>query len=214
MTLRYISIDPATSTGWASFEAHAVEQDRFRIDLVSHGQFRVNTRTTTNVHGAWCLDMERHIDELLDTILLAGSITHAFVEDYFFSARACNGVTINVKFRAVIEMCLYRRGIEYTLVHPGSWFAAVVGSVPKRTPTHERKQRTARALEVAFGIVIPSHIGRRKTPSDVYDAIAIGVHGILQRHRATADVHFSVAQPFSAPLGVAVEGSNDGVVRT
>lgn len=195
--LRYVSIDPATSTGWARFDV----QPEAKTVGVTFGQFRVNTRTKTG-HGDWCLDMERRIDALLDD---GPPIAHAFVEDYFFSARACNGVTINVKFRAVIEMCLRRRGIEYTLVHPASWFAAVVGSVPKRTATQERKKRTMLALDARYGIRVPSHDGRRKTPSDVYDAIAIGVHGLSQRH---PDLSFVSS---GAPTTAAVERGDDGV---
>jgi hypothetical protein len=205
----YVSIDPATSTGWACFEIEIGQPDSTTA-AVTFGQFRVNTRTKTG-HGDWCLDMERRIDALLDTLLAFDanggrpppSIAHAFVEDYFFSARACNGVTINVKFRAVIEMCLRRRGIEYTLVHPASWFADVVGSVPKRTATQERKKRTMLALEARYGIVVPSHDGRRKTPSDVYDAIAIGVHALSRRH---PNVRF-----VSPAAATAVEGGDDGV---
>lgn len=213
--MRFVSIDPATSTGWACFVARAAPGAvrRSHLELVAHGHFRV-TAGATSAHGERCLELERHVEALLDALVADGPIEHVFIEDYFFSSRACNGVTLNVKFRAVIEMCVCRRALPYTLVHPGRWFATVVGSVPKRTPTRERKALTALALERAYGIVIPSREGRRATPSDVYDAIAIGVHGIAGYIGVPIAGSATAASSAdgAAADGAAVERGDNGVV--
>jgi len=174
----YLAVDPATSTGWAAFRA-TVDESVYTLDTWGH--FSVDT--SSSYQGDWCLAVEKSFDNVLDRFVDSG-IAHTFLEDYFFAKRCCNGAPINFKFRAVIELCLRRRGIAYTMVAPASWFAFVVGRVKARTATTERKKLAREAVRDKYGLGarIPEKEGRRLVPYDVFDACGVGIYGLLQQH--------------------------------
>lgn len=177
ITSRLLAIDPATTTGWVAFE-RCVEANTLR--LVDWSFFDADT--SSPYQGDWYLDSESRVVAMLDRVTDNGAfvIEHAFVEDYFFSKRACNGASVNVKYRAVIEMCLRRRAIAYAMIPPASWFAHIVGRVKHPTATSDRKRQTRTAIRVKYGLSIIPEIEagkRRMTPYDVFDAVGIGIYG-------------------------------------
>lgn len=177
---RLLAIDPATCTGWAAFERCP---DSNALLLADWSYYDIDVSST--FQGDWYLDTEKRVFEMIERATDNGAfvVERAFLEDYFFSKRACNGASVNVKYRAVVEMCLRRRSIPYVMIAPASWFSFVVGRMKAGTATSVRKRATREAVRVKYGLsIIPERDNSRMTPYDVFDATAIGIYGALRAY--------------------------------
>lgn len=175
MTTRYVSLDPALSTGWAVFES----SDCVLFKLSRFGFFDVPH--SSEFVGDWLLEADRLMRDLLEGL---PEVQKAFVEDYYFVKKYCTGVDINYKIRGIYEAALRRREVPYEMIAPQTWSAWLKPGVPRRRKLSvtESKEATKAAVVERFKLAIPERMGRRKTPSDVYDAIGIGIFAIVRQH--------------------------------
>ena len=81
-----MSIDPATSTGWAIFE---MDMRSETVTLVEYGAVQVDKQA--ELIGYKMLSLRRQIAALLDRY----PPEHVHIETYFFSRRTCNGSDVN-----------------------------------------------------------------------------------------------------------------------
>lgn len=164
---RVLAIDPATSTGWAVLD---VSPDGATL-VVACGHFRV--RANAPFDGDALLDLRARTASLIDA---HGPVGRAYVEDFFFAKRACTGANLSVKQRGAVEMELRSRAIEYELVSPSAWFGFVVGRQVRGAPA--RKAAAREAVLAKYKLAIDGHASM---PSDVFDALGIGIYGVARR---------------------------------
>jgi Holliday junction resolvasome RuvABC endonuclease subunit len=189
--MRVLSLDPATTTGWAICE---VEEQGKTVTLVDMGAFKVDTAKpeddADDPTGRWCNALSRKVDELLSPLPDV-----CFVEDFFFSPRARNGSTLNVYFRAAIFMLLSSRGVRYRKFSPTHWKTFITGAASGR-PGKQRvlaegkasanKTVVFDALRDRYGVSFPETTtinGRKlKFKYDVSDAVGIAFFGVHLEH--------------------------------
>ena len=141
---------------------------------------------TVAVDGARCLSLQEQIRPLLSP-----PPDHAFIEPFFGHGR--QGDPISYKLRAVIEMELASRNIDYAEVAPQRWKKEITGD------GKAEKRTVKEAVEQLMGCSFPERLFIRrkwlKFRDDASDATAIGLGGMLQRGPLTFSAFLRVSAP-------------------
>lgn len=177
--MRYVvlSLDPATTYGYAIFEV----RDGGHICIHRIGIVKVNHRADNLNEGEMCIDVLNSVCTLVEDAsrIAAGETLTAFVEDYYFGRRTCNGANVNLYIRAATYMALAQHGVHYRRIHPSAWKSwACIG--PKRGGA--TKDEVKRSLERRFNFAFPDHTmhgnTKLKFKYDMSDAVGIGFFGV------------------------------------
>ena len=208
-TIRYLAVDPALSCGFAIIQLDASAQ----IISIDVGVLEVDKSVT--VDGARCLSLQEQLRPLLSP-----PPDHAFIEPFF--GRGRQGEPISFKLRAVIEMELASRSIEYTEVAPQTWKKAMkqlspqlwdarvqdgMSNLSNDASSEDRAKAKSKAEKVAAkaaveqktGFSFPERLFIRgrwlQFRLDASDATAIGLCGVLQRGPLTFADSLRVSAP-------------------
>jgi len=180
--VRYLALDPSLSCGWALLHVSAS-----RLVSVDVGVFSIEGTTD----GARCLCLQEQLRSLLTP-----APVHAFIESYHVHAQ--QGVLVNVKLRAAIEMLLTSRLIEYSEIAPQSWRAHI--GVPTKGDKATLKDTTKKKLETMFGSSFPRELpvsnDMRPFRHDASDAVGIGICGV---EKSDGKLSLSIPLKIDAP---------------
>lgn len=186
-----LSLDPATTYGYALFEVpstssdarHENDDESSIIRIHKLGIFKARSESERQNEGEICIDVLNSVSELIDEAARLAAdlccLLVAYVEDYYFGRRKCNGANINLYVRAATYMALAQTGIPYTRVHPSQWKSWVMRTNRHRGGTKEDIKRT---LQDRFRFSFPPYTmcddRKVKFKYDVSDALGIGLFGV------------------------------------
>ena len=179
-----LSIDPATTTGWAVFRIDS-HRDEYMATLQSWGAFVVDN--SSPYQGDMMLSMRTEVINILDSMSEAPGRVH--IETFFFNKKFCQGSDVNLLLRGAIYQLLRERGISYSVHAPTHWKKFVAGSskpsksdITSYGKTKAAKEYIKAALRDKYQIRFPERCtvkGRRVAfKHDISDATAIGIFGI------------------------------------
>lgn len=181
--IKYIlSIDPATSTGWAIFEVH---------DGVTTKKDHGIIVFTHNSEG----ELMSKIYKWVTHVCKKFGIKYIALENYFFSSRAKQGANINLYIRGAMMMASHDLGIPYDIINITDWKYHICGTkrptkeliarMPGKTAKTRRekanKEMVREAIRDRWNFQLSSHMVSESgnlvtTKSDELDAIAIGIY--------------------------------------
>ena len=181
----FLAIDPASCTGYAIGKVSNND-----ITLEDHGIIEVKHEVTegNSSVGRTCNAMYENVESILDR--MTERPTCVYIEDYFFSSRARNGVNLNLYLRGAVAMVLDKKEINYKFVSPSEWKSFVTGIRSGRPTKHMKdtwgtqanKKIIVDKLKERYDIDFPDTItinGRkRKFKYDISDATGILLYGI------------------------------------
>jgi Holliday junction resolvasome RuvABC endonuclease subunit len=186
-----VCIDPGTHTGYALI---SVDIGSRKANIYEYGFIDVDT--TSDYQGDHCLDLMRQLEELI----VAHSVDHICIEDYFFSKRFCNGSNVNAAFRTAIHILARQHSLPYTILNISLWKTYIAG---RSTPTKAQKAKwgkeTAKKLYIQqalwehYKFRFPNHCISKKNGKpiafrlDIVDVVAQGVYFVeaIQKVRET-----------------------------
>ena len=183
---RYLALDPALSTGWSMLQVDEGGTLRsVHVGILEASGPRSKPNLTD---GSRCNDLRRQVRSLLTP-----SPSHAYIESYHvhpFKDKdgrwkvKQEGIGLNYKLRAALEMEPDEREIPYTYVVSGTWKKHLThqsGAHGSASLSHADKQEIQAELEKKLGCEFPSEVWVRdrwlKFRPDASDATGIALCG-------------------------------------
>lgn len=177
-----LSIDPATSTGWAIFNIN-----NRNVTKVDHGIMVFNHVTEG--------DLMSKIYKWVTHVCEKFEVSHVALENYFFSSRAKQGANINLYIRGAIMMAANDLKLPYDIINITDWkyyicgtkraskelIARMPGKSAKSRREKANKEMVREAIRDRWNFELASHMVSSAgnlvtTKSDELDAIAIGIY--------------------------------------
>lgn len=171
----YLSIDPATSSGYAIFN---VEKQ-----LIHYGFFKPRTSNLENELS--------DIHDFFKRLIHEHKITNVFIEDFKVGSRQQKSAAEkSYSIRAILRYLAYKQNCKIKVVNISEWRKYIVGKAniskedKKKHGKDANKIMVINALKNKYNIILPDKTenpltgNHNKTPYDITDAIAIGLFSL------------------------------------